>query len=214
MRNLTPLEDEKKSPEELWTRRPQKISHLRVFRCVAYAHIPAARRAKLQPTAVKGIFVGYALTERQYRILDPETMFVKLHTSVEFDESQKGGQFLPEAQRRRAPLERTEDAAIDEDEILSNIDVCHPPVMGADESDEPQAAEEQSGPERAPESVEQDTEPARRPERVLRPQRTRKQPRRFEDGTATALQVDTRPAVETTTPRTFEEATQSKQSRE
>jgi transposase InsO family protein len=57
LRNLTPLEDEKKSPKELWTSRPQNIGHLRVFGCVAYAYIPAARRAKLQPTAAKGIFV-------------------------------------------------------------------------------------------------------------------------------------------------------------
>ena len=153
LRNLTPLEDGRKSPEELWTGRPPKIGHLRVFGCVAYAHIPAAKRVKLKPTAAKGVFVGYALTERQYRVLDPETMFVRLHTSVEFDENQKGGQLLPEAQRRRAPPKHIEEAAVDEDDILSNIDVHHPPMVEADEAEETQATEEQPEPARQPETM-------------------------------------------------------------
>ena len=83
------------SPKQLWTGRKPKIGHLRVFRWVAYRHIPSQRRQKLQRTAWKGIFVGYALTERQSRVLDLRTMAVKLYSSITFDESKKGGQLMP-----------------------------------------------------------------------------------------------------------------------
>ena len=39
------LED--KTPHEVWTRKKPSLSHLRVFRCDAYVHVPKEKRTKL-----------------------------------------------------------------------------------------------------------------------------------------------------------------------
>ena len=44
--------------EEKYTRRKPNISHLKVFGCTAYVHIPDERRTKLDPKAKKCIFFG------------------------------------------------------------------------------------------------------------------------------------------------------------
>jgi hypothetical protein len=96
LKNLTPFDtdDGPRSPEQLWAGKAIGLTHLRAFGCVAYAHIAAAKRGKLDQTALKGVFVGYAQTRRQYRILNPQNMTVKLYSDIKFDESQKGGQLL------------------------------------------------------------------------------------------------------------------------
>ena len=44
---------------ELWYGRKPDISHLRVFGCIAYAHVPDSERRKLDKKAEKLRFVGY-----------------------------------------------------------------------------------------------------------------------------------------------------------
>ena len=48
-------------PEEKYTCRKPDISHLKVFGCIAYVHIPNERRTNLDPKAEKCIFIGYSL---------------------------------------------------------------------------------------------------------------------------------------------------------
>lgn len=50
---------DEKTPEEMWTGLKPNLSHLRVFGCKAFAHIPKASRQKWDPKAEKLIFVGY-----------------------------------------------------------------------------------------------------------------------------------------------------------
>ena len=45
------------------------MSNLKVFVCIAYAHIPDAIRQKLDMKAVKVRFVGYSIHPRGYRLL-------------------------------------------------------------------------------------------------------------------------------------------------
>ena len=45
-----------KTPEEVWSGHPSDYSRLRTFGCLAYAHI---RQDKLEPRALKCIFLGY-----------------------------------------------------------------------------------------------------------------------------------------------------------
>ena len=54
-------------PEEKYTGRKPDISHLKVFGCIAYVHIPDERRTKLDPKAEKCIFIGYSLQQKGYR---------------------------------------------------------------------------------------------------------------------------------------------------
>ncbi|MCO5561878.1 hypothetical protein L7F22_015503 [Adiantum nelumboides] len=49
------------------------VSYLRVFGCLAYAHIPQQLRGKLDDKAVKCIFVGYSSGSKGYRLYNPAT---------------------------------------------------------------------------------------------------------------------------------------------
>ena len=48
-------------PKEKYTSRKSNISHLKVFGCITYVHIPDERRIKLDPEAEKCILIGYSL---------------------------------------------------------------------------------------------------------------------------------------------------------
>ena len=47
-------------PQQAWSGKRSSISHLRIFGCVAYAHVPEELRIKLNDISQKCIFVGYS----------------------------------------------------------------------------------------------------------------------------------------------------------
>ena len=49
------------------------MSHLRVFGSKAFAHIPKVDRKKLDPKAMKCIFVGYGTEFKAYKLFNPMT---------------------------------------------------------------------------------------------------------------------------------------------
>ncbi|MCO5579352.1 hypothetical protein L7F22_033207 [Adiantum nelumboides] len=61
------------TPYESWYDRKPSVSYLRVFGCLAYAHIPQQLRGKLDDKAVKCIFVGYSSGSKGYRLYKPTT---------------------------------------------------------------------------------------------------------------------------------------------
>ena len=46
------------TPEEMYTEKKPEVSHLKIFGCLVYVHIPKEKRTKLDPSGKKGIFVG------------------------------------------------------------------------------------------------------------------------------------------------------------
>ena len=54
-----------KVPNEVWNGVPPDYSHLRVFGCVAYAHMS---QGKLEPWAKKCMFVGYPFGVKGYKL--------------------------------------------------------------------------------------------------------------------------------------------------
>jgi hypothetical protein len=52
--------DDKLSAHELFYEEKPSVRHLRTFGCDAYVHVPEQTRHKLQPRAIKAIFIGYA----------------------------------------------------------------------------------------------------------------------------------------------------------
>lgn len=59
-------------PEEVWSRHPVSLGHLRVFGCIAYSLIPEpTRTSKLNAKAKLCIFVGYSELTKGYRLIDP-----------------------------------------------------------------------------------------------------------------------------------------------
>ena len=59
---------ENKTPKEVFSRKKPEVSHLRLFGCPIYIHIPKEKRTKLDPLGKKGIFVGYSENSKAYRI--------------------------------------------------------------------------------------------------------------------------------------------------
>jgi hypothetical protein len=75
---------EKKTPIEVWSGSPADYSELIVFGCTAYAHVD---NGKLEPRAVKCIFLGYKSGVKGYKLWNPETSKVVISRNVVFNES-------------------------------------------------------------------------------------------------------------------------------
>ena len=61
------------TPHEAITGCAATNEHLRPFGCLVTAHIPDARRRKLDAKAREGIMIGYPTNQKGYRIMDRET---------------------------------------------------------------------------------------------------------------------------------------------
>jgi hypothetical protein len=48
-----------KTPHEVWTRKKPSFTHLGVFGCDAYVHVPKENMIKLDKMAKKCVFIGY-----------------------------------------------------------------------------------------------------------------------------------------------------------
>ena len=79
-----PLEN--KTPEEVFSGKKPEVSHLRIFGCPVYIHIPKEKRTKLDPSGKKGIFVGYSESSKVYRIYFPRFKKIDINRDVTFDE--------------------------------------------------------------------------------------------------------------------------------
>nr|KYP46330.1 Retrovirus-related Pol polyprotein from transposon TNT 1-94 [Cajanus cajan] len=60
-----------KTPEEAWSGRKPSIRHLRIFGCIAYAHVPDQLRKKLDDKGEKCIFIGYNTNSKAYKLYNP-----------------------------------------------------------------------------------------------------------------------------------------------
>ncbi|KAK3022595.1 hypothetical protein RJ639_046200 [Escallonia herrerae] len=74
-------------PEEEWSGKPVNYSFLRVFGCIAYAHIDKEERKKLDSKSQKCVFIGYGGDEYGYRLWDYEHNKIIRNRDVIFDES-------------------------------------------------------------------------------------------------------------------------------
>eukprot|EP00253_Pinus_taeda_P003200 PITA_03200 len=72
--------------EEAFSGKKPDIGHLRIFGCITYSYIPKEKRTKLEPTAEKGIFVGYSETSKAFRIYIPAQKKVVIRWDVKFKE--------------------------------------------------------------------------------------------------------------------------------
>ena len=56
------------TPEEAFFGKKPGVGHFRIFGCITYSYVPKEKRTKLEPTADKGIFVGYSETSKAFLI--------------------------------------------------------------------------------------------------------------------------------------------------
>jgi len=100
------------TPYEHWYCRTADVSHLRVFGCTAYAHIPVADRRKLDKSS-KLRFLGYANGQKGYRLLNMEKKKLVISRDVVFNEADFGQQ--------KEPVEIKPDAEEEVDETPEDL---------------------------------------------------------------------------------------------
>jgi hypothetical protein len=100
------------TPEEKFTGKKPDVSHLKVFGCIAYGHVPDEKRSKLDPKAEKCIFIGYSLEQKGYKCFNPFTWMLQVSRNVLFD---KMVSWYP-------PLKIAEDGKARTGDVPSNVE--------------------------------------------------------------------------------------------
>ena len=78
------------TPKEKFSSRKPDLSHLKVFGCIAYVHVPDELQTKLDPKAEKCVFIGYSLEQKGYKCYNPVTRQVRVSRDVVLDEMASG----------------------------------------------------------------------------------------------------------------------------
>jgi len=73
--------------KEAFTWKKPCVNHLWIFGCPTYIHVPKDKRKNLDSTSIKGIFVGYSLSSKAYRIYIKEGRQIEVSRDVIFDEN-------------------------------------------------------------------------------------------------------------------------------
>jgi hypothetical protein len=61
------------TPKEVWTCKEPSLTHLKVFGCDAYVHVPKENMSKLDKKAKKCIFISYKDRLKGYKLWNPKT---------------------------------------------------------------------------------------------------------------------------------------------
>jgi hypothetical protein len=72
--------------KEKFTSKKPDVSHLIMFGCITYMHVPDKKRSKLDPKVEKCIFIGYSLEQKGYRCFDPSPRKLQVSKDVVFNE--------------------------------------------------------------------------------------------------------------------------------
>lgn len=75
------------TPQEAWNGYKPNVSHLKIFGCIGYAHVPEQKRRKPDDRAEKGIFIGYEPHTKAYKVYNPVTKKLIISRDVQFQEN-------------------------------------------------------------------------------------------------------------------------------
>jgi hypothetical protein len=70
----------------MFTGKKPEVSHLKIFGCPIFIHIPKEKRNKLEPSGNKRIFVGYCEVSKAFIIYIPDHRHIEINKDVTFDE--------------------------------------------------------------------------------------------------------------------------------
>lgn len=82
------------SPHEAWSGNKPDLNEFKVFGCKAFAHVPGAKRKKLDDKAQEYVFVGYATEQKGYRLYHHESKKVMISRDVTFIETERGDKVI------------------------------------------------------------------------------------------------------------------------
>ena len=77
------------TPFEAWYGYKPSLKFLKVFGCVCFVYIPQNKRDKLDKKAIPGIFVGYSLVSKAYKVYHPQTGNMTISRDVHFNEEEE-----------------------------------------------------------------------------------------------------------------------------
>ncbi|KAI3459865.1 hypothetical protein Pfo_016528, partial [Paulownia fortunei] len=97
-----------------------------IFGCVSYVHVHSSNRGKLDPRAIRCVFVGYSPTQKGYKCYHPPSK--KFYTSVDVTFHEKESYFsTPYLQGENTVMEY-------KDSFLSDLPSSITPVLSAPSS--------------------------------------------------------------------------------
>jgi hypothetical protein len=74
------------TPEDMFFGKKPEVSHLKIFGCPIFVHIPKEKRTKMDPSEKKGIFVGYCEVSKAFIFYILGYHHIKINRDVTFDE--------------------------------------------------------------------------------------------------------------------------------
>lgn len=86
------------------------VSHLRLFRCKAFAHVPKEKKKELDSKAINCTFIGCCSEYKAYKIFDPSTHKVFVSRDVVFHEQVDDGNPVQNNEEWHVPLLLNEDS--------------------------------------------------------------------------------------------------------
>ncbi len=78
-----------KTPQEAWSGRKPDMSHLRLFGCKAFVHVPDEKRIKLESKSMPCVLLGYHEGTKAYRLMCVETKRIIKSRDVVFIKGSK-----------------------------------------------------------------------------------------------------------------------------
>eukprot|EP00253_Pinus_taeda_P026770 PITA_26770 len=120
----------KRVPEEAWSGRMQGVTHIKVFGCVAYAHIPDQLRKKFDNKWEKCIFFGYSEESKAYRLYNPSTKKFFVSRDVQFIEEEAWDGSIEKTVNVKSSLSHDED----DDEMVEIHPQTAAPTQGQQET--------------------------------------------------------------------------------
>jgi hypothetical protein len=123
---------DEKTPHEVWTGKKPSLTHLKVFGCEAYVHVPKENKSKLDKKDEKCIFIGYKDGLKGYKIWNPETKKVVYSRDVVFREMKDvvKHEVLPSKEEpEKIEFEPKDDESDSTEEHESEEEDPHTPVL-------------------------------------------------------------------------------------
>ena len=96
-------------PQEAWDGKPCNVSHFKIFGCVAFAHVPAEMRGKLDDKRERCIFFGYSEESRAYKLYNLITQKYVINRDVQFKEDKAWDGSIDKSISEGAVLPREDD---------------------------------------------------------------------------------------------------------
>ncbi len=110
-----------KTPQEAWTDTKPDVSHLRVFGCKTFAHIPDEKRNKLESKSIPCVFLGYCEGTKAYHFMCLKTKRVIKSRDVVFLE---GTEEVEGVSDKRPLSNQIEHLVVDEvDELVKDVNL-------------------------------------------------------------------------------------------